>query len=164
MTTKAPGSFGNPLRLLMRIPVPWVFVLTYLVGVALEFARPSRIPTYALLGVGVVGGVLFLTGCVIAAWSLLIFRKAHTTTVPGKASSTLVTWGPYRFSRNPMYVALAVAYLGEAGILRQLWPLACLPLTLAYINWIVVPVEEARLRDVFGATYEQYKASVRRWI
>jgi hypothetical protein len=95
---------------------------------------------------------------------LLIFRKPRTTTVPGKASSVLVTWGPYRFTRNPMYVSLLLAYLGEAGILRQIWPVALLPLVLAYLNWIVIPVEEAKLSQVFGEAYETYRARVRRWI
>ena len=107
---------------------------------------------------------MFAIGAVIAAWALLIFRKARTTTVPGRTSSKLVTWGPYRFSRNPMYVALTLAYLGEAGLLKQAWPIVLLPLVLAYLNWIVIPVEEARLTEVFGGGYEQYRASVRRWI
>jgi protein-S-isoprenylcysteine O-methyltransferase Ste14 len=157
------GSIGNPLRLLMHIPVPWVFVLTYLLGVGLESARPPTVRTKAPL-VGVAGGALFAIGAAIAAWSLLIFHKARTTTVPGKPSSQLVTWGPYRFSRNPMYVGLVVAYLGEAGILKQVWPVALLPLTVAYINWIVVPVEEARLTEGFREAYEQYRARVRRWL
>src|SRR5690349_4163101 len=115
---------GNRLRVLMRIPVPWVFVLTYFIGVGLELAWPSRVhPSFALAS-RVCGGVLLSAGVVIAVWSLLIFRRARTTTVPGKASSTLVTWGPYRVSRNPMYVSLVMAYLGEAGILVQAWPVA----------------------------------------
>lgn len=68
---------------------------------------------------GVAGALLFLLGATIAGWGLVIFRRARTTTVPGRASAALVTWGPYRFSRNPMYVGLTLAYLGEAGLLRQ---------------------------------------------
>jgi protein-S-isoprenylcysteine O-methyltransferase Ste14 len=117
-----------------------------------------------MAGIDVVGGVLFAIGAVIAGWSLWIFRKARTTTVPGRASAALVTWGPYRLTRNPMYVGLTAAYLGEAGLLRQAWPIVLLPLTLAYVNWIVIPLEEARLKEVFGDEYEQYRAKVRRWI
>jgi protein-S-isoprenylcysteine O-methyltransferase Ste14 len=153
------------MRLLMRVPVPWVFVLTYLLGAGLESLgrRHARSPE-ALVAVSVVGTFLFAAGAAIAAWSLLIFHKARTTTVPGKASTKLVTWGPYRISRNPMYVGLVLAYLGEAGILRLVWPVLVLPLTLAYVNWIVVPVEEARLREVFGRDYREYCARVRRWV
>jgi protein-S-isoprenylcysteine O-methyltransferase Ste14 len=156
---------GNPFRLLMRVPVPWAFVLSYFVGVGLQQLLPHEIGSPEVLRVaGVAGAVLFAVGAVFATWSLLLFRKARTTTVPGRASAALVTQGPYRLSRNPMYVSLTLAYLGEAGILRQVWPLAVLPLTVAYVNWIVIPVEEGRLKEVFGAEYEQYRARVRRWI
>lgn len=153
----------NPFRLLMHVPVPWVFVLAYLIGVGLQYAWPPHLPTVALPGVSITGGVLFGIGAAIAGWGLLTFRRARTTTVPGRVSSQLVTWGPYRFSRNPMYVGLVLAYLGEAGILRQVWPVFLLPLTVAYINWVVIPVEEGKLKEVFGEDYEQYRARVRRW-
>jgi protein-S-isoprenylcysteine O-methyltransferase Ste14 len=155
----------NPIRLLLRVPVPWVFVLSYLVGVGLEVVWPPDLgSTGALLASHALGALLFVVGALIAAWSLVIFRKARTTTVPGRASNALVTWGPYRFSRNPMYVGLSLAYLGEAGILAQLWPLLLLPLTLAYVNWTVIPLEETRLEEVFPAEYADYRSSVRRWI
>jgi protein-S-isoprenylcysteine O-methyltransferase Ste14 len=154
----------NPLRLLMRVPVPWVFVLTYLVGVGVEYAWPTHMAMEALPSVSVAGGVLFVIGAAVAGWGLLTFRRARTTTVPGRSSARLVTWGPYRFSRNPMYVGLTLAYLGEAGILRQVWPVLLLPLTVAYVNWVVIPVEEGKLREIFGEEYERYRARVRRWV
>jgi protein-S-isoprenylcysteine O-methyltransferase Ste14 len=131
MSKKQQGRRGNPIRLLMRVPVPWVFVLTYVVGVGVEYALPIHLRNEALPGVNVAGRVVFGIGAAIAGWGLLTFRVARTTTVPGRSSSRLVTWGPYRFSRNPMYVGLIVAYLGEAGILRQIWPMFLLPLTVA---------------------------------
>ena len=63
-----------------------------------------------------------------------------------------------------MYVGLAIAYLGEAGILKQVVPVAVLPLVIAYLNWIVIPIEEARLQQVFGDKYQQYRSRVRRWL
>ncbi|HVN79732.1 MAG TPA: isoprenylcysteine carboxylmethyltransferase family protein [Terriglobia bacterium] len=154
----------NPFRLLMRVPVPWVFVLTYLLGAGMQWVIPCKVHPGGSFGSGIAGGVLFMIGAVIAGWSWLIFHGVRTTTIPGKLSAKLVTWGPFRLSRNPMYVGLAVAYLGEAGILRQVWPVLLLPLTVAYLNWIVIPVEEARLRDVFQGEYERYCTKVRRWI
>src|SRR6478752_10714806 len=102
---------------------------------------------------GVAGGVVLGIGAAIAGWGLVTFRLARTTTVPGKTSAQLVTWGPYRFTRNPMYVGLAIAYLGEAFLLRHVWPAVLLPLVLAYVNWVVIPVEQARLTEGFGAEY-----------
>ena len=148
----------------MHVPVPWVFVLTYLLGAALEPTRPGTIRPEAALVSTAAGAVLFVVGAVIAGWSLVIFRKARTTTVPGKSSVKLVTWGPYRMTRNPMYVGLAIAYLGEAGLLKQIWPVLLLPLTLGYLHCIVIPVEEARLKEVFQDKYEQYRMRVGRWI
>jgi protein-S-isoprenylcysteine O-methyltransferase Ste14 len=63
-----------------------------------------------------------------------------------------------------MYVGLILVYLGEAGILNQIWPVLVLPLAVSYLNWIVIPVEEARLKEVFDLQYEEYCARVRRWI
>ena len=152
------------LRFLLKVPVPWVFVLSYLVGVALETIRPRTVSPDIARASTIAGAVLFAIGAAIAASALIIFRRARTTTVPGQLSAKLVTWGPYRFTRNPMYVGLTLAYLGEAAMLKQIWPLVVLPLTLAYVNWTVIPLEEARLQEVFGNEYAQYRSRVRRWI
>jgi protein-S-isoprenylcysteine O-methyltransferase Ste14 len=164
MANATPPRLPAPLRLLLRIPVPWVFVLTYLAGAALESvnrlpARELRVPHVQLAG-----ALVFAVGAALAGWGLLTFRKARTTTVPGERSSRLVTGGPYRFTRNPMYVGLIVAYIGEAGILAQVWPVVLLPLVVAYVRWAVIPLEESTLTDGFGPEYEQYRARVRRWL
>jgi len=148
----------------MIVPVPWVFVLTYVVGAGLEWARPRAVAPHAARASTIVGAALFLAGAAIAGSGLAIFGKAGTTTVPGESSATLVTWGPYRFTRNPMYVGLSLAYLGEAGLLKHVWPVILLPLTIAYLNWIVIPVEEARLQEKFKDQYEAYRSRVRRWV
>lgn len=155
---------GNPVRLLLNVPVPWVFVGCYLLGVGLERLGPDGVRS-AEASISTTAGVaLFALGAAIAGWSLWIFHRAQTTTTPGERSRALITQGPYRFSRNPMYVGLTIAYVGEAGILHHIWPVVLLPLTLAYVNWIVIPLEESRLREVFPADYEAYCAKVRRWI
>lgn len=169
------GSMGNndnqqkhparPFRFLLRIPVPWVYVLAYIVGVGLEILLPFDFQSFNIVLYFRFGGaLLFFIGAVLAGWGLFVFRKAHTTTVPGEKSQELVKSGPYRFSRNPMYVGLGFAYIGEAGWLTQIWPLLLLPLLFYYINQIVIPLEETRLRESFGNEYEQYCAGVRRWI
>lgn len=89
----------NPLRLsslfrfLLRIPVPWVFVLAYLAGVGLERVRRSGVHPTAPRGVVVPGAALFIVGATIAGWGLVVLRRARTTTVPGEQSARLVTWG-----------------------------------------------------------------------
>lgn len=164
MRTLYAASAG--MHPLLRIPVPWVFILTYLIGVGLQYLAPILIvgSTDILLISRIVGIVLMIGGVLLAVSSLRIFSLARTTTIPFEKASKLVTWGPYRFSRNPMYVGLILIYLGEAGILFQVWPLLLLPLVMIYIHKTVIPIEEARLREVFRDTYEQYCSRVRRWI
>jgi len=154
----------NPIRSLLKIPVPWVFVITYLIGAGLQLLFPfytfsSKITTI----IEITGAVIFIIGAAIAAWSLIIFHSQHTTTTPGEKSARLVTWGPYKYSRNPMYVSLTIAYLGEAGILIQFWPIAVLPLVLIYVNRIIIPLEESRLKEAFGSEYGKYSFKVPRW-
>src|SRR5271167_1900842 len=103
----------NPFRFMMHVPVPWVFVLTYLVGVGLQRLYHGTVSPSAVRVSMIAGCVLFVAGLAIAGWGQVLFRKARTTTVPGKLSAQLVTSGPYRFTRNPMYVGLALVYLGE---------------------------------------------------
>jgi protein-S-isoprenylcysteine O-methyltransferase Ste14 len=84
--------------------------------------------------------------------------------VPHETPSTLVISGPDRFTRNPMYVGLTLVYLGVAGTRLEIWPAIVLPVLLAYINFVVIPVEEQNLRGVFGDAYQQYGARVGRWL
>ena len=88
----------------------------------------------------------------------------RTTIIPFGTASNLITRGPYRFTRNPMYLSLVLVYIGVAGMLTLVWPLLLLPLPVVIINTIVIPFEEARLQDVFGAEFAQYCSNVRRWL
>jgi protein-S-isoprenylcysteine O-methyltransferase Ste14 len=157
------GPRRNPIRRLLRLPVPWVFVLAYLIGAGAERVWATHLFEHVPY-LATAGGVVLGIGAAIAGWGLVTFWKAKTTTVPGETSSQMVTWGPYRFTRNPMYVGLTVAYLGEALVLRQLWPVILLPLVIAYVHWIVIPLEESKLREAFGDQYDQYRARVGRWV
>jgi protein-S-isoprenylcysteine O-methyltransferase Ste14 len=158
----APAADVHPL---MQIPVPWVYVLVFLAGVGVQQVVPIRIESPGARRTSIsVGVVLTLAGMFLAFSGLGIFKKAGTTTVPFETAKTLVTWGPYRFTRNPMYLGLSLVYLGVAGTNVQLWPVVLLPLVLTYVHAVVIPVEESRLREVFGPAYAQYCAKVRRWV
>ena len=149
----------------MRFPVPWVFILVYLAGVAVQHFVPISVHSPDVSRVMRIGGfVLVGVGILVAFSALGIFKRVSTTTVPFERPSTLVTSGPYRFTRNPMYVALTLVYLGVAGTRLEIWPLIVLPLVLVYVNFLVIPFEERRLHDVFGDAYQAYGARVRRWL
>jgi len=112
----------------------------------------------------VFGSLLLLIGAAIAVWAQWIFRKEITTTDPTQTSAKLVTWGPYKFSRNPMYLGLFLAFMGVDMILTFVWSLVLLIFVLYYVNWIVIPIEENQLQKTFGETYVQYCMKVRRWL
>lgn len=149
----------------MRVPPPWLFILIYLVGVALQRVLPIGTLSPELASIIRIAGFVFvIAGIAFAASALGIFKKANTTTVPFETPSALVISGPYRFTRNPMYVGLTLLYLGVAGTRSEIWPVIVLPLMLAYVNFVVIPVEERNLLGVFGESYQQYQAKVRRWL
>ena len=154
-----------PVPLLMRIPPPVLFALTFLAGIGLQRVIPLTVDSPSLVqGSHVAGVVLAGCGLLILLSCSRIFLKARTTVVPFRAASSLVTYGPYRFTRNPMYVSLVLIYISVAGILAQIWPLLLLPLPALILDRIVIPFEETRLREIFGDAYQQYFAKVRRWI
>ncbi|HEV7506140.1 MAG TPA: isoprenylcysteine carboxylmethyltransferase family protein [Thermoanaerobaculia bacterium] len=151
--------------LLMRIPVPWVFVLIYLVGVVLNLVVPITIHSAEILSIGRVAGIAIIAlGLLVAFSARNLFRKSNTTTVPFETPAKFVTSGPFRISRNPMYVGLALIYVGVAHTQGQVWPLLLFPGVLGYIDRVVIPVEEGRLLEVFGDEYRRYCARVRRWL
>ena len=153
----------NPIRLLLHIPVPWVFVLGYLIGVAVERAWPSHVIERP------------------AAWRCRrrrgvrhrlrdrrlgprdILAGAHNDR-PWRNIFANGHLGPISFHSQPDVRRSVDRLLGEALLLRQFWPMVFLPLVIAYVNWIVIPLEESKLQEVFGEQYDQYRARVRRWV
>ena len=104
-------------------------------------------------------------GCLgLLGWALVTFRLARTAIYPNQPASLIVMRGPYRLSRNPMYVALTAITLGIALLLNSPWILALLPVVLGLLMRLVILREEAYLTSAFGEPYKQYKTSVRRWL
>ena len=143
-------------------PPPLIYVAGFVLGLALERFLPvlvlPKIPSRvaALLCIAV--------GVTIAAWSVGLFRREHTSFVPIKPTTTLVIYGPYRFTRNPMYLGLVCVYLGIALWFGIFWALILLPAVMALIQRYVIIREEQYLERKFGGAYLKYKADVRRWI
>ena len=111
-----------------------------------------------------VGVLLVLSGISLVAWGMLTFRRARTAISPNHGASQLVSSGPYRFTRNPMYTGLTLVYHGVAALLNSLWPILLVPLVLAVLVRFVISREEAYLHEAFGAAYAAYQTRVRRWI
>jgi protein-S-isoprenylcysteine O-methyltransferase Ste14 len=101
-----------------------------------------------------VGGAVALSG-----WAFQTLRSADTTMRPDKPASRVIQYGPFGYSRNPIYVSFAMLCLGIAVLGNSLWPIVLLPLVL-----YVVQREERYLERAFGEEYLTYKARVRRWV
>jgi protein-S-isoprenylcysteine O-methyltransferase Ste14 len=110
-------------------------------------------------------GVSLVVVAIALFWLSVAKFRAAGTPVPGdKPSTAIVRTGPYRFSRNPIYLAFSVFQLGVAICANSGWLLATLTPALALIHYVVIPREEQHLERKFGAQYLDYKASVRRWL
>src|SRR2546428_13804542 len=118
---------------------------------------PEPPATAGLLGWGLRGA-----GVLLVASAGYLFRRAGTTPNPTKPTSALVQWGPYRFTRNPMYVGMAVLYVGGSLLLNDPWPLAFLPIAVTLVQRRGIAREEAYPEGRFGGDNRTYKARVRR--
>jgi protein-S-isoprenylcysteine O-methyltransferase Ste14 len=112
----------------------------------------------------VAGLILIGLGVVVAIMAALTFRRAGTHVNPTKPATSVVAHGPFRFTRNPMYLSMAVIYLGGVLMLDSLWPLLLWPATIWVIRTQIIAREEIYLERKFGAVYLDYKKKVRRWL
>jgi protein-S-isoprenylcysteine O-methyltransferase Ste14 len=149
----------------VRFPPPLLFVTGYVVALLLQRAIPWPIagPGTVLL-CRVAGWVLLAGALVVALSALATFHRARTGIIPNRPATTLVTTGPYRFTRNPMYLSLTMVYVAGALLANTWWPLPLLPPVLVALYLLVVRREERYLAATFGERYAEYRARVRRWL
>jgi protein-S-isoprenylcysteine O-methyltransferase Ste14 len=109
---------------------------------------------------------LLLAGAIPAVLGVIAFRKAATTVDPRypQKATQLVSGGIYRFTRNPMYLGIALGLAGFAVFLRNWSCFAVLPLFMVYLSRFQIQPEERHMRDLFGAAFVDYSARVRRWL
>ena len=144
---------------LLRPPI--VFLAAIVTGIALNLVWPLPFKLSILWWLGPL-----LTGCA-ALLFLLSFREfsAAGTSVRGSERSTaIVRTGPYRFSRNPIYLSFVLLVLGLSVWLNNLWLLIMLVPAVGLIRIVVIPREERFLEHNFREQYANYKDSVRRWL
>lgn len=143
-------------------PPPLLFVGGLALGQLVHKAVPRgfvpqrwRVP----LGVALVGG-----GGALAGWAFTTMRRAHTSPEPWRPTTAIVMHGPFRYTRNPIYVAFTLIYVGLAAWRNSLATLLLLPAVLTVLRRGVIEREEAYLERRFGDEYMQYKARARRWV
>jgi protein-S-isoprenylcysteine O-methyltransferase Ste14 len=140
--------------------------LVYLGGLAARFALRSALPPTSVPPAvrWPVGGALLALGGTLMGSFVRSFARAGTAVSPYSASTALVTTGPYRISRNPAYLGMALVYTGIAVSAEALWALAPLPAVLAVIDRGVIAREEQYLDRRLGDEYRRYKQRTRRWL
>ncbi|MGB2931181.1 MAG: isoprenylcysteine carboxylmethyltransferase family protein [Methyloceanibacter sp.] len=144
---------------------PLLFAGALLIGCLLSWLIPIGPGLSAANGRALaVGGSLALAGLALGVLSIREFRRAGTSVVPGEPSTTLLETGPYRFTRNPIYIGLVILYFGLAIVLTSAWMLVLLLPVLIVLQRGVVEREEAYLKTKFGDAYRQYQARMPRWL
>lgn len=140
--------------------------LVYLGGLAAGFALDAALPSPRLPGAVAVplGGALVGAGVALAGSFAAAFSRAGTPVDPYRTTTSIVTTGPYKLTRNPAYLGMASAYIGIALLARKPWALATLVPTVAVIDRGVIAREERYLTRRFGDEYRAYKGRVRRWL
>lgn len=147
----------------MKLPPPvWAFL--YLIAASV---LSWLYPWHRLIALHIVwlGAALVAIGFTCAFWAIALFRREGTELNPiSETNKSLVISGPYRFTRNPIYLALVILTLGIAFWVGSL-PMFAVPVLLFITtNWVHVPFEEAKMRRQFGAAFDSYTNRVRRWI
>ena len=160
-TPPRPNATPDVPRLGLVRP-PLVYLVSIVTGVLIQLAwplpfLPGRLA--ARLGAPVVAVAIALF-----AYAAGTFRAAGTPVPARKPTTVIVRSGPYRLSRNPIYLAFSILQLGSASWVNSLWLIATLVVAIALMAYVVIPREERYLERRFGADYLEYRASVPRWL
>ncbi len=150
---------------LVMITSPVHFAVTLALGAWLQRRFDLPLPPPELLAwIELLGGIVACLGFALAVNCFVLFARRRTTILPSGQPSRLVLTGPYRFTRNPMYLALILSYLGLTVQMGYLWGVLLLPLPWLGLQFYLIPFEEGRLHAEFGRAYSEYRTRVRRWL
>lgn len=141
-----------------NIPIPEIYIVLLAVGIALHLFLPLRMFSVTWIGHGA-GWPVLLAGLLFAAWA--VYTAAHMDIAK---PTTVIISGPYRFSRNPMYLGWTLVSLGIGLIVNSGWVVMFLPGALLFLHLVTIPHEERSLERRFGQGYLSYKGRVRRWL
>lgn len=146
-----------------RIWPPVALGVPLLAGVGLTAAvgDPVVLPTAASRVVGV---VLIVAFALWNGWALWLMARHRTALLPGGSTSRILDRGPFRVSRNPLYLGLIALDVGLALLWPSFWALVLTPLGFAALWWGAVAPEERYLHDKFGDEYDSYRRRIRRWL
>lgn len=144
-------------------PPPLLYLCALAIAFLLHAVRPMPIPLSAP-ALQASGLALILLSGALARWAFAAMKQNGTSPNPRKPSVALATHGPFRWSRNPIYVAMTGLYLGLTLLWNSWWPCWLLLALLPAMHWGVVRREERYLARQFGEAYRAYAARTRRWL
>lgn len=142
-------------------PPPLIFAIMLAMGLLLQRFFPKK---FLPRRIGITPGTMcigFAIGLTLSGFQAM--RNAHTNVDPRQPATTVVTEGPFRYTRNPLYLSLMLVYTGIAFLTNALWVILLLPVLLLVMLYGVIKREERYLERKFGEQYLSYKARVRRW-
>ena len=140
---------------------PAIYLTTIVTGLVLHFAWPiPLVPSLAMP----FGALIAVFAAALFIWSIRTLHAAGTPVPGNRPTTTIVKAGPYRFSRNPIYLAFSLFQTGLALGVNDAWLLVTLLPAIFVMSFVVIPREERYLEACFGDEYKRYKASVRRWL
>jgi protein-S-isoprenylcysteine O-methyltransferase Ste14 len=152
---------ADTAQVVVRPPLAWA--LAVLAGLALHWLMPLPFMPPAV-SARWTGGVVFAAALALFAWAIVTITRAGSNVPTNTPTTAIVDTGPYRFTRNPIYLAMFGGLVGLAMAFDSLWLLAALVIFALVIRFGVVAREEAYLERKFGDVYRQYRSRVRRWL
>lgn len=148
----------------VHFPPPLMYAAGLVVGWIIDHWWPLPLPAGASWVRDGLAMICIVAWLVLMLWAFATFRRARTTFIPNRPAAAIVIDGPYRITRNPMYVSMTALYLGIALLINSWWPLFLLSIVLFVIRRFVIAREERYLTDAFPLEYPAYCARVRRWL
>jgi protein-S-isoprenylcysteine O-methyltransferase Ste14 len=162
VATESGAPVEAPDRPGVLAPPPLLYGGGLVLGLLLEWVVP--LPGLPGSVSWPLGAIVLVAGAALGAWFVSAFRRAGTPVDVRRPTTTIVTGGPFRFSRNPGYLSLTAMYVGITVLVDALWPLAVLPGIVLVVQRTVIEREERYLERKFGDDYLRYKVRTRRWI
>jgi protein-S-isoprenylcysteine O-methyltransferase Ste14 len=161
MTSATTSGTADTAQVLVRPPLVWA--LAAVVGIVLGWLVPLPfVPT--AVPAAWLGGAVFALALALFAWAITTMTRGGSNVPTSRPTMSIVDAGPYRFTRNPIYLGMMLSLVGLAIAFDSLWSLMALVVFFLVIRYGVVAREEAYLERKFGDVYRSYRARVRRWL
>jgi len=145
--------------------LPWPpMVLVGAALVAIALGRMLPLPALDGFWPTALGLATLLAGVALDLWAIMTMRRAATNIMPNRAADRLVTWGPFRFSRNPIYLANTLLLIGIGVAFGNLWFVLCAVASAMIVERLAIRREERHLAAKFGADWTAYAAATPRWL